>query len=629
MPAGYKAIITIEQEQILLSAMSISGGTITCTIDTRGYNGTTAATHAAGTLIEVHLTKAHLDQLQNYIAEFDDGGFIVQTTVTTVVSATSHTIANDQTAIFTVGRVYLFKVAGTWYRALITAVSFGAGTTTITLLGDGLPGSGTVTNAAFEFNQSVNKAVDIELIKQVTNAPSVNPPSGYLFLWAKNGGWYTRDSSGNVRFLNIITAAVSSSGGVLTCDCSTANFFECTLTENITQVTWSNGTDGDAYHLRIRQHASAAKTVALNTAGGTRFMNDYATYVATADLSAVDYLVFRYHGGDSKWDLVQVSKGAQSSPTQNSILSYPMYGDGSDGASTISTNTTLNPSYKIFQYSTLNIQVGNTLGFGANFQNKFVIIKVKGDCTIAGTLSVNGLGGTGGAHGSKSGGGSPSSGSGGSNGNPGIQIFDNTVGNAGGGGSDGGFSNGKGGGGGGGGGYVGTASAGSAGSGSNGSSSGGSAGTGRGVLWAVALSQRRGGFFVACGNGGGGGGGGSGSTGAGGDGGDGGAGGGCLILLVGGTLTFTGSITGNGANGANGGNATSGNCSGGGGGGGGSGGGVVALYKTGGTLSGTISTNAGSGGSGGSGAGTGGAGGSGGSGSAGESVIEQDLGLVG
>ncbi len=320
MPAGYKAVLTIENEQILLSAMSIAGGTITCTIDTRGYGNTTAATHASGATCEIHFTKAGHDQLQDYLAGFDDGGFIVQSAVTTVVSATSHTISGDKTATFAVGRVYLFKVAGTWYRALITAVSYSNPTTTITLLGDGLPASGTVTNAGFEFNQSVNKAVDIELLKQVTTAPSVNPPAGYLFLWAKNGGWYTRDSSGNVRYLNIVTAAVSSSGGVLTCDCSAANFFECTLTENITQVTWQNGMDGESYFIRFRQHASAAKTIALNTAGGTRFSNDIASYAVTATLSVVDYLEFRYNGTDSKWDLTKVTQGFQSSPTAASGL---------------------------------------------------------------------------------------------------------------------------------------------------------------------------------------------------------------------------------------------------------------------------------------------------------------------
>ncbi|MCC7357282.1 AlwI family type II restriction endonuclease [Candidatus Uhrbacteria bacterium] len=130
MPAGSKAILTIEQEQILLSAMSISGGTVTCTIDTRGYNGTTTATHAAGTVIELHLTKAHFDGMQIEIGPVTQG-MILQSTVTTVSAANQHTIAGDQTTIFTVGRVYLFKIGSTWYRSIIRSSTYGGGNTTV------------------------------------------------------------------------------------------------------------------------------------------------------------------------------------------------------------------------------------------------------------------------------------------------------------------------------------------------------------------------------------------------------------------------------------------------------------------------------------------------------------------
>jgi microcystin-dependent protein len=398
MPSTHKAVITIEQEQILVSGMSITGGTITCTIDTRGYNGTTAATHAAGSLIEIHLTKAHYDQLQDYLATLDDGGYIVQSAVTTIASATSHTISGDKTAIFTVGRVYLFKVSSTWYRALITAVSYGVPNTTITLLGDGLPAAGTVTAAGFEFNQSVNKAVDIELIKQVTNAPSVNPPSGYLFLWTKNGGWYSRDSSGNVRYLNIVTASVSSSGGVLTCDCSAANFFECTLTENITQVTWQNGTDGESYFIRFRQHASAAKTIALNTAGGTRFSNDIASYAVTSAVSAVDYLEFRFHGTDSKWDLTKVTQGFQTSPTAASGLPagvmVPFGGSSVPSGWLLCDGTAVSRT----TYSALFAAISTAYGTGDG-STTFNLPNMKGNVPIgydSGQTEFNALGKTGG-----------------------------------------------------------------------------------------------------------------------------------------------------------------------------------------------------------------------------------------
>jgi len=75
-------------------------------------------------------------------------------------------------------------------------------------------------------------------------------------------------------------------------------------------------------------------------------------------------------------------------------------GDGSDGALTVSSNTTLNPTYQVFNYTTLTINSGFTLDYGANFQNAVVVIHVQGDCTINGTLDLSGLGsaaGTGGA----------------------------------------------------------------------------------------------------------------------------------------------------------------------------------------------------------------------------------------
>lgn len=624
MLAGNKAVLTVENEQILLSAMSILGGVVTCTIDTRGYNGTTAATHSSGASCEMHLTKAHVDVIGDELANVGKG-FTTPVPVTTVSSSSVHTLAGDYTSLFTIGRVFQFQISGVWYRALIRSSSYGGGTTTINLTGDGLPGSGIVTSAAFEFIGNVNAPVDYQLLKHATNFPAQNPPSGYSWLFVKAGAWFAKDSSGGIKFLGTAIASVLSSSGVITCDWSLANLYYITLTENITGLTHQNGVTGEAYILRIKQHASSAKTVALGTGGGTRFSATYPSYVASTGTSEVDYVEFRYNAEDTKYDIVNIAKGASGSPTAAG-LSDPLFGDGSDGDLSVGSNTTLNPTYKTFQYNTLNVQNTFTLDFGANFQNKFVIMKVKGACTIAGTLSVKGLGATGGTAGGGSGGGSPSSGGGGNSGNNGLQIFDNTAGGGGSGGTDAGTVSGKGGGGGGGGGYVGTATAGSAGSGSNGTSTGGSAGTGRGTQYAVALSQRRGTFLLACGNGGGGGGGGSGNTG-GKAGGDGASGGGCLILLVGGDLNFSGTIDARGNNGNNG-AASPASGAGGGGGGGGSGGSVAAFYKTATSTAGTINVTAGSGGSGSSGNGSYGAGGSGGAGSNGESIIEQYLGLL-
>lgn len=331
MPAGYKAILTIENEQVLVSAMSILAGTVTCTIDTRGYNGTAAATHAAGTLCEIHLTKAHVDNFQDEIAAFNQG-YVMQAPVTTVVSASQHTIAGDQTAIFTVGRILLFKVGVTWYRAAIRSSSFGGGITTVNITGDALPGAGPVVSAGFEFFGSVNKAVDYLLIKEAGNVPGDNPPAGYSWIFAKGKGWFMQDSDGKTRFLCAVRATSASAAGILTLDWSLANVYDVTLTENITAVTHQNGVEGEEYILRIKQHASAAKTVVLGTAGGTRFSNDRTTYAMTPDVNAYDVLGFLYNGTDTKFDLRLVVQGLQASPTSTASVDYQTYGDGFDGA---------------------------------------------------------------------------------------------------------------------------------------------------------------------------------------------------------------------------------------------------------------------------------------------------------
>lgn len=318
MPAGQKCVLTIESEQILVSALSIAGAVVTATIDTRGYNNTQAATHASNTSVEVHANKAVFDAIMNHIKQFDEAGLIIPGTVTatpTVTNATTHSVAGvDVTSVFVAGRAYLFKIAGVWYRAIVRSSTFSTNTT-INLSGDGLPSSGTIQSWGFEFTQSIYGGVDYDLVKECTNVPGQNPPAGYNWLFTKAGGWYTKDSSGNVRFLTRVRASISSSGGVVACDWSVADVYDLTLTENVTQVTHSNGVEGQRYMLRITQHASAAKTVALNTAGGTQFSNTIPSYVVSTDLSSIDVLEFTYHGTAAKYLLADVTQGFQASPT--------------------------------------------------------------------------------------------------------------------------------------------------------------------------------------------------------------------------------------------------------------------------------------------------------------------------
>ena len=68
-------------------------------------------------------------------------------------------------------------------------------------------------------------------------------------------------------------------------------------------------------------------------------------------------------------------------------------GDGSDGVFHATVNTTLNPSYKIFQYKDFTVDSGKTLDFGSNFQGKPIIILVNGNLNLAGaTVTVNAMG---------------------------------------------------------------------------------------------------------------------------------------------------------------------------------------------------------------------------------------------
>lgn len=318
MAAGYYAKVTIEDEHILLSGFSVSGATVTCTIATngRGYNGTTAATHAADTTVEIRYNKADVDNINAHLLRFDDGGIInaLGTVIPTITDGNTHVIAGDYTTILTVGRSYFFKVSSTWYRAIIRSAVFATGNTTFEITGDGLVTSGTILATGLGFDGNVYAPVNYQLVKEATNDPADNPPAGYQWLFVQAAGWHTKDSSGNIRFLCGVQAAVSSAAGVVALDWSVANVYDTTLTENVTTVTHTNGVQGQTYKWRIKQHASSPKTVVL--AGKTRFSNTIASYTMTTDVSAFDILEFLYNSTDDKYDLTNSRLGFQTSPTQ-------------------------------------------------------------------------------------------------------------------------------------------------------------------------------------------------------------------------------------------------------------------------------------------------------------------------
>ena len=91
---------------------------------------------------------------------------------------------------------------------------------------------------------------------------------------------------------------VTQSSGTVTLDLAQGNFFEFTLTENVTGWTFSNlASSGTAssWIIKITQHASSAKTVAypaaIKWAGGT----DHVMSTATGSIDIVS--MFTIDGG--------------------------------------------------------------------------------------------------------------------------------------------------------------------------------------------------------------------------------------------------------------------------------------------------------------------------------------------
>lgn len=213
--SGDYAIVTIENEQILCSAMTETGGTVTLTISSRGYADTTAETHTAGVEVYIRIVKSIVEEIQDEVDFQRDAldNAMIETTVPTITDANTHTIAGDQTGVFTVGRVYLFKVSGTWHRAVVRSATYSDPTTTLEITGDSLPSSGTITTAGFELGSGVNALPDFIMVKEPGAAPTENPPAGYVWVYTVNGEIRTKDSSGAIHANTTPSGTVSPFAG--------------------------------------------------------------------------------------------------------------------------------------------------------------------------------------------------------------------------------------------------------------------------------------------------------------------------------------------------------------------------------------------------------------------------------
>ena len=288
---------------------------------------------------------------------------------------------------------------------------------------------------------------------------------------------------------------------------------------------------------------------------------------------------------------------ASSSAVSYGLIQEKMFGNGSDGALSLTSGNylLLNTASKyVYQYTSVSITGNSKLSTGSNLDGQPLYILVQGDLTItsASTTAVDRIGnGATGATGSTSG----ASGANGTVGNTAMTATVPIGGNY-----SGGFAAGGGGGGG----------AGWGNDGSNGTSNGGTGPAPTGgskEVYAAGMSMGR--VTSLCHMGGGGAAGAPDTGGGGRTGGSGGNGGGCIVFIVGGNINVTSTLS------------VAGNAGGtyavGGGGGGGGGGGSIAIF-----YNGSVTANTGTYTVSGGGAGSGSTN-NGGAGGAGQSVVRK------
>ena len=399
------------------------------------------------------------------------------------------------------------------------------------------------------------------------------------------------------------------------------------VTANIANGAVTTDKIADGTILNADINSSAGITISKISGFDTEVSNNSSVTANTAKVSLTDNsvtLARLAHGTADKY-LGFNSSGVPEEKTVSAGGSgNEIYGNGTDGDVTISSNTTLT---ELKYYNNLTINSGITLD-GTSPQ----IIYVKDTLTVNGSLSMSGKGGAGGSISGQGGSATNLNATGGAGG--GISGTAGTVGtggasaNSGSIGSSGSAGTGGAGGGGGGGGRGYSNSSGGMTSGSNGAqtqpygSGGGGVTTIRTVGSLIEYLYTKGNLLGSGGGGGSKGGvggtGGNGavysSSGGGGSGGVGGSGGGSLIIIaknviIGGSGSIvsqglngsSGSAGGNGGNGGSGGwnwgggGGGGGGCAGGGGGGGS--GGFISLYYTTLSNSGTLSVSGGSAGS--------------------------------
>lgn len=364
-----------------------------------------------------------------------------------------------------------------------------------------------------------------------------------------------------------------------------------TYVDNVGAGGFTASNVGTNYGLKALGTSPETVGIDLASLSGLRFDNAYNLQIATSTTDDIyvdiDNTFKLDKTNNYTWTGTHTFSGnttmATTTVAGGHLIGDNFGGNGIDGALTIGAGATTTLSfdsatYLVKNYTSLSIPNTASLSFSNPASGGSVAyIKVQGDATIGGYINLEGMGSAGGSGGTA--GAANASGGGGGGGTSATLTLDDTT--HGGGGGGGGNTNGT---------------AGTAGAAGNALSNK--------FLYTTpsAVNLTRGTYMLTPGQGGGGGGAGASGSGSptGTTGGAGGNGGGVIILEVGGTLTFTGSIDIDGANGVAGNNGgQGGRDASGGGGGGGSAGMAMIVYNYISINTGIISAKGGSGGNGG------------------------------
>lgn len=184
----------------------------------------------------------------------------------------------------------------------------GSGAVTVTMLADADVVDPTLdlfyTNDWFILERNTTQTVTFSPGSGVTITNAHTGATGAVAITRKGGQMLVRRTGlnayvvwGDIAQRRVETVvAVTSSSGVLALDWSLGNVFTCTLTENITSITYSNLPSGvfQAARLRLTNHASSPKTV-TGYAAGTKW-RDGAAPTMTATNGAIDEIGLDCYG---------------------------------------------------------------------------------------------------------------------------------------------------------------------------------------------------------------------------------------------------------------------------------------------------------------------------------------------